>query len=467
MHSFRRFFPSSPTQPLRAILKPACVAAAALLGGCTVYAPRPLSDQPTTRESVDAVQIDPQTLHIARLREHRFDPDDGLDAIEVEMLAVAQNPDLKIARADLGVARAQAFAAGLLPDPQASLSRDFPRNGGPGNTTAFNLGATLDIGALIAASATRDAARGQLDKVRLDLLWQEWQTMTQARLLFARVRAAEELARLLTQTEALYQDRATKLQAALTRGDVTIDAVAPNQVALEDVRRQINDNDRALGKSRADLTTLLGLAPGAKLPLTGDPDVPTFNDEQLARARTALPQRRGDLLALRAGYASQEARVRQAVLAQFPVMNFGFSRARDTAGLFTNGFSIAFTLPLFNRNRGNIAIEQATRKRLAVEYQARLDAAYGQIDRTTQELQLVDAQIDSTRQSVAALQSSVAKAARALGARGIDVLVYTNLQSSLLAKQGELVALRLSDAELRIALSAILGTRQFDTPSTD
>ncbi|MBU6436697.1 MAG: hypothetical protein KGQ77_04145 [Betaproteobacteria bacterium] len=144
MHSFRRCFPSSPTRPLRAILKPACVAAAALLSGCTVYAPRPLGDQPTTRESVDAIQIDPQTLHIARLREHRFDPGDVLDAIEVEMLAVAQNPELKIARADLGVARAQAFAAGLLPDPQASLSRDFPRNGGPGNTTAFNLGATLD-----------------------------------------------------------------------------------------------------------------------------------------------------------------------------------------------------------------------------------------------------------------------------------------------------------------------------------
>ena len=42
------------------------------------------------------------------------------------MLAVANNPDLRVARDDAGVARAQAFAAGLLPDPQISLSADHP-----------------------------------------------------------------------------------------------------------------------------------------------------------------------------------------------------------------------------------------------------------------------------------------------------------------------------------------------------
>ena len=38
------------------------------------------------------------------------------------MIAVVNNPDLKAMRGQLGVAEAQAFAAGLLPNPQFSFA---------------------------------------------------------------------------------------------------------------------------------------------------------------------------------------------------------------------------------------------------------------------------------------------------------------------------------------------------------
>jgi outer membrane protein TolC len=41
---------------------------------------------------------------------------------EVAMIAVANNPDLKATRGQVGVAEAQAFAAGLLPNPQFSFA---------------------------------------------------------------------------------------------------------------------------------------------------------------------------------------------------------------------------------------------------------------------------------------------------------------------------------------------------------
>lgn len=50
-----------------------------------------------------------------------------------------------------------------------------------------------------------------------------------------------------------------------------------------------------------------------------------------------------------------------AVLAQFPALNVGLTRARDTSGLYTVGFGLSLSPPIFNRNRGNIAIEDATR----------------------------------------------------------------------------------------------------------
>ncbi|MFX8762610.1 TolC family protein, partial [Acinetobacter baumannii] len=73
---------------------------------------------------------------------------------------------------------------------------------------------------------------------------------------------------------------------------------------------------------------------------------------------------RTDLAALRAGYDAQEASVHKAVLDQFPTLNLSVTGNRDSAGNLLLGPTIDFTLPLWNRNRGGIAVERATRKAL-------------------------------------------------------------------------------------------------------
>src|SRR5258708_4273063 len=108
----------------RAVL-PVC---AMLLAGCTWYHREPLAprDTSTSLTTLERIRIDPSTMPLPELAAHRFDPSDGLDIEEVAMLAVANNPDLKLTRDDLGIARAQAFSAGLLPDPQLSISSHYP-----------------------------------------------------------------------------------------------------------------------------------------------------------------------------------------------------------------------------------------------------------------------------------------------------------------------------------------------------
>ncbi|WP_449424040.1 hypothetical protein [Rhodanobacter lindaniclasticus] len=56
-----------------------------------------------------------------------------------------------------------------------------------------------------------------------------------------------------------------------------------------------------------------------------------------------LPWRRPDLLALQAGYQSQQAKLRRAILAQFPALTIGFNTARDTSAVYTHGLSIGIT----------------------------------------------------------------------------------------------------------------------------
>jgi outer membrane protein TolC len=79
-----------------------------------------------------------------------------------------------------------------------------------------------------------------------------------------------------------------------------------------------------------------------------------------------------DLQALRAGYDVAEAGLHVAVLEQFPNLSITLAAARDTANNITLGPQVGFTLPLWNRNRGNIAIASATRDQLKAEYEARL-----------------------------------------------------------------------------------------------
>ena len=61
------------------------------------------------------------------------------------------------------------------------------------------------------------------------------------------------------------------------------------------------------------------------------------------------------------GYRGQEVRLRAGILQQFPKINIGFLRAGDNTNVITTGFGVTIDLPLFDRNQGAIAVEDATR----------------------------------------------------------------------------------------------------------
>src|SRR4051812_7767772 len=90
---------------------------ATAVASCATYHEQPLGGVSTLPERIPDLSIDSRQMPMPELAAHCFDPTDGLDITEVAMLAVVNNPDLKVARAATGVAHAQAFAAGLLPDP--------------------------------------------------------------------------------------------------------------------------------------------------------------------------------------------------------------------------------------------------------------------------------------------------------------------------------------------------------------
>ncbi|HEY2257233.1 MAG TPA: TolC family protein [Variovorax sp.] len=430
------------------------------LTGCQAYSPQPLDRAEPRWTPVERLVVDPQSIRLpaaATATAHVFDPSQGLDAIDVETLAVVNNPDLKLARADLKIGRAQAFAAGLLPDPQVALSAEDAHPSQTGIVRAFNAGIAFDIGALVARSSKQAAANSDVEKTDMALLWQEWQVASQAHQLFVKQRSLMQLRDAMQQMFTLQVRRVDAARQALDQGNLTADALGPYLLSREDWRKQLADTDRQLNQTQHDLAALLGLAPDIVLDLKGPADAPPIDQAEVARRLARLADYRPDLVALEAGYAGQEQKFRAAILAQFPAITIGPTRLRDNTGVYSTGFAASLNLPIFSANRGNIAIERATRERLRQEYDNRLRAAYADVDRLLSDERLLEAQWKTSIATLPELERTADEARAALAAHQITIVSYVDLESAVAARRIEILGLQQSAWMQRVALTALLG----------
>lgn len=176
-------------------------------------------------------------------------------------------------------------------------------------------------------------------------------------------------------------------------GNATLATVAPDIAAVQSARTQLADLQRLQLSRRHQLAALLGLAPDVPIPLVDRADLPRLDPDLIRRDLPDLPNRRPDLIALRLGYRAADAKVRAAILAQFPNLTFGVSGGSDNSNVRNVGPSISLELPIFDRNQGNIAIERATRQQLQDQYTARLAAAEGAVGAALSEITLLERQI--------------------------------------------------------------------------
>jgi len=450
----------------RAAVRATVCAAALWLTGCATYSPVPLEQKPDLVKNVSALTIDPESLPVRALRQYPFNPKDGLDMTEIAMIAVVNNPNLKATRRKANVAGAQLFDARLLPDPMISsnlskiLSCNTAQCAGPGDTSGFGGTLNYNLLALITRGARIDSASYAKAQVDLNILWSEWQTAQQARRLYVQAVYQVQKIALLRHVRKLYSQRYAFSSRALKEGNLTMDVVGTDLTGLLQANTRLNQANQQENQILHNLNSLLGLQPKVTLKLVQltEPHGPAV-DKSLIKT---LPQRRPDLVALRAGYQSQEANVRKAVLSQFPSISAGVTRARDNGGLNTIGFSISLTLPVFNRNRGKIAIQRATRARLRQEYTARLDTTHVQIDMLERQYAIIEHQLNRVKRNIPKLENMVDQAQRAYQAGNINSLIYLNMQFGLINKQIERINLEKTLWDTRVALDTLVGWTKWE-----
>jgi outer membrane protein, heavy metal efflux system len=288
---------------------------------------------------------------------------------ELVARALADNLDLQAARAEIEAARGRLLQSGLRPNPMLDLGAQHSVTGPDNN---LNVGVTLPL------DLNRRRA-GRVGVAERELELKEAQVLNRARELEAEVRmkAGEVLAaqRNLRITEELLDINHQALQ--LIGGRVQRGAVPALEESLQRVEVNRLDASRQILQSRVEVATLqlqvlIGRSPEAPLSLQGDlrtRPVTLAREgafEQALAARPDLRMAQAEVAMARAKIRKEEAEGRwdASVNVGYMRQDFGY----DLSGLTARGElrpitdifhyvggGVTITLPVRNRNQGNVA----------------------------------------------------------------------------------------------------------------
>jgi len=383
----------------------------------------------------------------------------GIGPDDAATIALYSNPALRAVRDRRGLAAAQLIQAGILPNPVVSYTRDFVTGGNTaGTVTAYNFIAAWELSALVPFLPKQTAARKNFRSVDLDVAWQEWQIAVNARTAVYRVISLNaQTAQAREATEGLQQST-DAMRKAVDAHEKTVLDLAAVESASQDSRATMLALEQEFEKQRLGLNKILGAEPETKIQLRADLILPSrLAPPDQHDLLDNVESRRLDLLGLRQGLESQDATVRAAVLAQFPKLSVGFSKASDTTNVHTTGFNVAVDVPIFDRNQGVIATERATRQRLLDEYNQRVFEARSDAATAIADIRSLNRQIAAAEEALPLLEKLVSSAQTAVEQGNADVLSYYTARNNLLQKRIQLIKLQEQLLEAHTALEIASG----------
>ena len=445
------------------VSKPFIAAWLCWLVGCAQYQAKPLTEQAIQQqlETPSKRQLTLQATQIKHplLKPIAFNVEDGLSPDEAAILAVLRNPKLRTIRDQHLIAGAQLLQAGLLPDPQVSYSFSAPSGGTDlGMNNAYGAGLSWQATALIWRQNKITAAEKQQQNVDLQIAWQEWQIAQAAKLAAYQLIVYRQQQALLSEMAQRLEDNRARLQEAAELGLVTelerVAAVSAKNlvdVRLLALKLQIKQQQQRLNRA-------MGLKPHEAVNLQQDDELVTAMKTPSYHALIQnIGNRRLDLIALKRGYESQEERLHIAVMQQFPQISIGFNSARDNSNLYTLGFGVSMTVPIFDRNQGQIALDRATRQQLFDQYSSRLFQARADIAELLVTIASLNKQIESVRHAIPDLANLVKAYQAGIENGQVDVFNYYVAWNNLTNKKIGLLTLKLQLVQAGIALEVASG----------
>jgi outer membrane protein, heavy metal efflux system len=339
--------------------------ALAMLAACTHYQAAPIAPERSTDEFAarrltaiplrdELMRLMPQTITTWPPREW--------DRAELLAVALTQNPQLAVARAQVKAAQAHEITAAQPPNPDLTLQSEYARN----DAHPWLYG--IDLNWLLRSPQRRrlDREIAALDtgNAQLQLMEQAWAVRNALAAALSEWESGRRRL-LLLQRLAAAEDRLVALEKQrVDAGEDAPSELLPAEQARIQVEQEQADLRVAVDGAQIAAAKALGLPPQAldavefEWPEWGEP--PPVEDAKRRETREQALLSRADLGQAIGEYAAAESRLKLSIARQYPqfVLSPGYYWDH---GIAKFPFDVGFTLP-FDGNRGEIAEARAGRE---------------------------------------------------------------------------------------------------------
>ncbi len=366
-----------------------------------------------------------------------------------ELLAVAltQNPQLGVARAEVEAALAREITAAQAPNPDLTLRSEYARH----DPHPWLYGVSLNW-------LLRTPARRRLDReiagldtgnARLHLMDQAWAVRSALAAALSDWESARRRLNLLDELGAAQERLLALLRQRVTAGEDAPSELLISEHARIQVEQQMAELRAAGDAAQVAAAKALGLPPQALDGVTlawpdwGEP--PPVDDVMRHQAREQALLSRADLGQAIGEYSTAEAKLQQSVARQYPqfVLSPGYYWDH---GITKFPLDMGFTLPL-NRNRGEIAEARADRELAGQRMLALQAGIYGEIVAAERAEYIARDSADAAERQLDAARRQRHTTDLSLRLGAVDI--QDQVGAEILAKRAELAVL-----EMRAQLQA-------------
>ncbi len=375
--------------------------------GCVQYHAAPLEPEHSVDEfaarRLTEIQLRDEILRLMPQTAATWPPREW-DRAELLAVALTQNPQLAVARAEVRAALSHEITAAEAPNPDLILQSEYARH----DSHPWLYGVSLNW--LLRSSERRrldsDIARLDTGNARLQLMDHAWAVRSALAAALSDWESGRRSLSLLARL-AVAQDRLVALEERRVHAgeDAPSELLTSEQARIQ-IQRQDAELREEVDAAQAAAARALGLPPQALDGVTfvwpdwGEP--PPVDEDTRRETREEALLSRADLGQAMVTYAAAEAKLQLSVARQYPQLVLSPGYYWDH-GIAKFPFDVGFTLPL-NRNKGEIAEAHAGRE-LAGQRMLALQAdIYGAIVAAERAEHIARASVDAAERQLEAVR---------------------------------------------------------------
>lgn len=428
-----------------------------LLAGCATqrYHERPLAPAAMAATYSARSLSSPELLRYltAHLRQPTVTwPPKTWDLDQLTLAAFYYSPDLDVARAKWGTARAGIVTARQRPNPTLQLPFQYTTN--PGNASPWTFGLGLDIPIETAGKRGYRIAQAQQlsDAARFNIGHVAWQVRSRVRTQLLNLYAASRRAALLRRQITAQSQIVAMLAKRLSVGAASAPEANQQRINLLQSRTSLAQAQQQIQDARGRLAAAIGVPVPAL-------DDTRFNFQDFERTvppmPTSLAQRdailnRADLLAALSQYAASQAALRLQIANQYPDIHLGPGYTWDQGANRIEFGASGISLPIFNQNQGPIAEARARRLEAEAKVKAIQAQAINETGRALANYRAALASLKQANATVTAQRRQLSALQTSFRAGATDRLTLTQAQQAVDTS-------RLSQLDAQVAVQQAVG----------